>query len=106
MFRGAVNALGMVQANYTYHLTQSFRFGPQIGFVANTCLEQLQNVKAQTLIGGKKRDFIMTRNKIQDLKTYKPIAFIARTVKTWFLLFFVILLVFFHSESQIVQRSG
>merc|ERR1711963_1224183 len=42
MFRGAVNALGSLDANYTYHLTQSFRFGPNIAYAANTCLETLQ----------------------------------------------------------------
>ena len=72
--------LGMVQANYTYHLTQSFRFGPQIGLVANTYLEKLKGTNNQTLVGGKKKDFIISRRKIyKDLKKYKPIAVIART---------------------------
>ena len=73
MFRGAVNALGSIEAKYTYHLTQSFRFGPQIAFAANTCLQILQKLKTQTLVGGKKKDFIMSRTKITDLKQFKPI---------------------------------
>ena len=50
LFRGAVNALGSVEATHNYFLTQSFRFGPNIGLVANTCLETLQGVKKQTLV--------------------------------------------------------
>ena len=72
--------LGMVKANYTYHLTQSFRFGPQIGLVANTYLEKLLGTQRQTLVGGKKKDFIIARRKIfKNLKKYKPVAVIART---------------------------
>ena len=43
MFRGAVNALGLISPTHTYFLTQSFRFGPEIGFVANLCLTRLKN---------------------------------------------------------------
>ena len=72
--------LGSVKANYTYHLTQSFRFGPQIGLVANTYLEKLLGTQSQTLVGGKKKDFIIARRKIfKNLKKYKPVAIIART---------------------------
>ena len=38
-FRGAINALGLVESTHLYHLTQSFPFGPNIGLVANSCLE-------------------------------------------------------------------
>ena len=80
MFRGAVNALGSLDANYTYHLTQSFRFGPNIAYAANTCLETLQNVKTQTLVGGKNRDFLINRSNLDQLQDdYKPIAIVART---------------------------
>ena len=78
-FRGAVNALGSVQATHLYHLTQSFRFGPIIGLVANTCLERLKGVKKQTLVGGKKHDCILSRNDIVDIQKFKPIAIIGRT---------------------------
>ena len=80
MFRGAVNALGSLDANYTYHLTQSFRFGPNIAYAANTCLETLQNVKTQTLVGGKNRDFLINRSNLDQLQDdYKPVAIVART---------------------------
>ena len=78
-FRGAVNALGSVEATQTYHLTQSFRFGPAIGLVANTCLEQLSSVKRQTLVGGKKQDFLRSRDDLIDIQEFAPIAVIGRT---------------------------
>ena len=78
-FRGAVNALGSVEATHTYHLTQSFRFGPAIGLVANTCLEQLNSVTRQTLVGGKKQDFLQSRDDLIDIKEFTPIAVIGRT---------------------------
>ena len=73
MFRGAINALESVQSTHVYHLTQSFRFGPQIGLAANACLEMLQKVKKQTLVGGKKQDFLIQREDIVDVAKYKPI---------------------------------
>ena len=79
MFRGAINALESVQSTHVYHLTQSFRFGPQIGLAANACLEMLQKVKKQTLVGGKKQDFLIQRDDIVDVTKYKPIAVIGRT---------------------------
>ena len=39
LFRGAVNALGSVDSTHTYYLTQSFRFGPEIGFAADSFLQ-------------------------------------------------------------------
>ena len=78
-FRGAVNALESVEASHTYHLTQSFRFGPAIGLVANTCLERLNSVKRQTLVGGKKPDFLRSRDDLMDIKEFAPIAVIGRT---------------------------
>ena len=78
-FRGAVNALGSVEATHTYHLTQSFRFGPAIGLVANTCLEQLNSVTRQSLVGGKKQDFLRSRDDLIDIKEFTPIAVIGRT---------------------------
>ena len=82
-FRGAINALESIQATHVYHLTQSFRFGPQIGLAANSCLEMLQKVKKQTLVGGKKQDFLIQREDIRDnwrdIKKFKPVAVIGRT---------------------------
>ena len=78
-FRGAINALGSVEAKQTYNLTQSFRFGPAIGLVANTCLEQLCSVKRQTIVGGEKHDFLISRDELLNIKCETPIAVIGRT---------------------------
>lgn len=58
-FRGAVNALSSVPATHTFHLTQSFRFGPEIGYAAHCVLEELLNVKCHTLVGGRCHDSII-----------------------------------------------
>ena len=42
----------------TLFLTQSFRFGPEIAFVANACLDVLKGVTSPPLIGGKRPDSI------------------------------------------------
>lgn len=79
-FRGAVNALNQVAATTTFHLTQSFRFGPKIGFLANTCLEKLLGVKTQNLVGGKKLDFFRNSEEIMgNIRAFKPIAIIGRS---------------------------
>ncbi|XP_033123461.1 F-box DNA helicase 1-like [Anneissia japonica] len=44
-FRGATNALQNIPATKIFHLTQSFRFGPEIAYVANCVLHALKNVK-------------------------------------------------------------
>ncbi|KAK2140036.1 hypothetical protein NP493_6031g00003 [Ridgeia piscesae] len=49
-FRGAVNSMQLVNASHTFYLTQSFRFGPEIAFVAATCVEVLKGEK-KTLVG-------------------------------------------------------
>ena len=74
-----IDPLESVEASHTYHLTQSFRFGPAIGLVANTCLERLNSVKRQTLVGGKKTDFLRSRDDLMDIKEFAPIAVIGRT---------------------------
>ena len=75
MFRGAVNALSLVTPTHTFFLTQSFRFGPEIAFVANKCLTDLKGLDNRTLVGGKKRDsFLGTGGKDRD-----QVAFIGRT---------------------------
>lgn len=58
-FRGAVNALSRVPATHTFHLTQSFRFGPEVGYAAHCVLEELLNVKCHTLVGGRCHDSII-----------------------------------------------
>jgi len=75
MFRGAVNALDIVTPTHTYFLTQSFRFGPEIAFVANKCLVGLKGKDEMTLVGGRKVDsFLATA-----LDQKKQVAFIGRT---------------------------
>merc|ERR1719402_1038079 len=61
-FRGAVNALESVAPTHTYFLTQSFRFGPEIAYVANCCLEHLKHKDGRSLVGGKKQDDISGTN--------------------------------------------
>eukprot|EP00092_Neocalanus_flemingeri_P015188 GFUD01016405.1.p1 GENE.GFUD01016405.1~~GFUD01016405.1.p1 ORF type:complete len:854 (+),score=279.75 GFUD01016405.1:80-2641(+) len=75
MFRGAVNALDMVSPTHTYFLTQSFRFGPEIAFVANKCLVALKGNDERTLVGGRKVDSFLGTN----LDQKKQVAFIGRT---------------------------
>uniref|UniRef100_A0A667XDH5 DNA 3'-5' helicase n=1 Tax=Myripristis murdjan TaxID=586833 RepID=A0A667XDH5_9TELE len=50
-FRGAVNALRIVQHTHLYYLTQSFRFGPEIAYVGATLLAVCKNVQ-KILVGG------------------------------------------------------
>ena len=66
MFRGAVNALGLVKPSHTYHLTQSFRFGPSIARVADEVLRLLKNNKGTTLVGGKKMDSVEFSTKFNE----------------------------------------
>lgn len=58
-FRGAVNALDMVAASHTFYLTQSFRFGPEIAYLAHCVLERLLGVSRPTIVGGRKKDTIV-----------------------------------------------
>ena len=75
MFRGAVNALGLLTPTHTFFLTQSFRFGPEIGFVANKCLVNLKGLDSRTLVGGKKKDSFLGTNRSER----DQVAFIGRT---------------------------
>lgn len=59
-FRGAINALESVPSTHTFFLTQSFRFGPEISYVASCILESLALARHRTLVGGNKRDAINT----------------------------------------------
>ena len=84
MFRGAIDALNEVNSLSdvkTYYLTQSFRFGPAIGFIANCAIEHLKNNDSQTLVGGKKMDQLISSENIcnENIDTFKPIAVIGRT---------------------------
>jgi len=65
-FRGAVDALETVVKDpklqavpkHTLYLTQSFRFGPEIAFIANSCLTTLKKVTFPPLVGGKQADVV------------------------------------------------
>ncbi|XP_042367235.1 F-box DNA helicase 1 isoform X2 [Plectropomus leopardus] len=51
-FRGAVNALNIVDHTHIYYLTQSFRFGAEIAYVGATILEVCKGVE-KILVGGR-----------------------------------------------------
>ena len=76
-FRGATNAMDLVEADATMYLTQSFRFGQGIADLATTILASLKG-ETQALVGsGKfKSEFVVDRN--------QPYAVIARTNGTLF----------------------
>ncbi|XP_052213566.1 F-box DNA helicase 1-like isoform X20 [Dreissena polymorpha] len=57
-FRGAVNAMEMIQADTVFYLTQSFRFGPEIAHVAMSCLEVLKKETKKTLVGSGKKSTV------------------------------------------------
>uniref|UniRef100_A0A224YT28 F-box protein helicase 18 n=1 Tax=Rhipicephalus zambeziensis TaxID=60191 RepID=A0A224YT28_9ACAR len=50
-FRRAVDALSSVPATHTFCLTQSFRFGPEIGYVASCALEVFKGITNKTIVG-------------------------------------------------------
>ncbi|XP_077485711.1 F-box DNA helicase 1-like isoform X3 [Amblyomma americanum] len=58
-FRRAVDALSSVPATHTFCLTQSFRFGPAIGYVASCTLEVLKGVTDKTIIGTEAPDTVL-----------------------------------------------
>ncbi|XP_045106947.1 F-box DNA helicase 1-like isoform X2 [Portunus trituberculatus] len=58
-FRGAVNALESVESTHTFYLTQSFRFGPEVSYVAQCVLDLNNATQRQTLVGGNKRDTLV-----------------------------------------------
>lgn len=68
-FRGAVNAMDSVRSTHTFHLTQSFRFGPEVSYMAQCVLDTLiTGTQTQTLVGGHKRDsFIATESDMEAL---------------------------------------
>ncbi|CAJ1054284.1 F-box DNA helicase 1 [Xyrichtys novacula] len=53
-FRGAVNALQVVDHTHIYYLTQSFRFGAEIAYVGATILKVCKGVK-KILVGGRQK---------------------------------------------------
>lgn len=83
LFRGAVNALDLVEANKVFYLTQSFRFGPEIAYVANCCLEVLKGEDKKTIVGGKKIDKLIYRDLEAGVKDGQ-VAILARKNSTLF----------------------
>jgi hypothetical protein len=63
----------------TLFLTQSFRFGPEIGFVANSCLDVLKGVHSPPLFGGKQADCITGGASGQSPEGSKKMAILGRT---------------------------
>ncbi|XP_014676789.1 PREDICTED: F-box DNA helicase 1-like [Priapulus caudatus] len=51
-FRGAINSLNTITDAATFYLTQSFRFGPEISYVASCLLEKMKGETRKTLVGG------------------------------------------------------
>uniref|UniRef100_A0A8C7CVA9 F-box DNA helicase 1 n=1 Tax=Oncorhynchus kisutch TaxID=8019 RepID=A0A8C7CVA9_ONCKI len=61
-FRGAVNALNLVEHTHLYYLTQSFRFGSEIAYIGATILQVCKKVK-KILVGGK-QDAVLSRTNV------------------------------------------
>ncbi|XP_075932332.1 F-box DNA helicase 1 [Anarhichas minor] len=53
-FKGAVNALNLVEHTHIFYLTQSFRFGAEIAYVGATILKVCKGVE-KILVGGKQK---------------------------------------------------
>jgi len=70
-WRGAVDALGRVEAN-PYYITQSFRFGPQVAGVANTILRTFFN-EQRPLVG------LGSEGVIAEEWTTPPYTYLSRT---------------------------
>lgn len=76
-FRGAIDALSTVPSTHTFSLTQSFRFGPEISFVASCILEVHKGVFDKTIVGGEQPGTILG-------STSGQVAIIARSNLTLF----------------------
>ncbi|XP_033646859.1 F-box DNA helicase 1-like [Asterias rubens] len=57
-FRGATNAMSRVVSQHTFHLTQSFRFGPGIAYIADCVLERSSSKVRHILVGKMEQDHI------------------------------------------------
>jgi len=58
-FRGARNALQEVQGTHTFYLTLSFRFGPEIAYLASHALDVLKNIRDKTILGTTNNDSVL-----------------------------------------------
>ena len=70
-FRGAVDAIAKIQASTTFYLTKSFRFGPEIAWLANKILRLYKDEHVE-LIGGKEKEEV-------GIKAKKTFGIISRT---------------------------
>jgi hypothetical protein len=79
-FNSTINAFESAPANHTFHLTQSFRFGPEIAYVANAFLSTQKNPEQTAIVGGRKEDFIILRSSEINpkLKDFRPVAILGR----------------------------
>merc|ERR1719483_1515298 len=72
-FRGAVNALDLVlksdrtSVKTNYFLTQSFRFGPEIAFLANSCSHGLMGPGGPDLVGSGNVDMVTGSIRVQGM---------------------------------------
>jgi len=57
-FRGAVNAMSVINSSKTFYLTKSFRFGPRIAHVCDSLLTGLKDIADKTVIGNDSPSFI------------------------------------------------
>ncbi|XP_078595947.1 F-box DNA helicase 1-like [Branchiostoma floridae x Branchiostoma japonicum] len=64
-FRGARNAMQETASTHTYYLTQSFRFGPEIAYVA-ACLLDVLKMKKKTLVGSSRTGNVMGTKQGQE----------------------------------------
>lgn len=76
-FRGATNALENLTATHTFYLTQSFRFGPEVAFVAHAILERFLRVSSKTLVGGAVNDTLLADP--EDISHNMQRAYLCRT---------------------------
>ncbi|XP_019947758.2 F-box DNA helicase 1 isoform X1 [Paralichthys olivaceus] len=69
-FRGAVNALHVVDHTHIYYLTQSFRFGAEIAYVGATILKVCKRVQ-KILVGGNQKGGVCDQTAVEVLETVR-----------------------------------
>ncbi len=80
LFRGAVNALGKIEADKVFYLTQSFRFGPEIAYVANCWLAYVKGTDKRVLVGGRKQDdLVINTDDLRPGKHFGQVAVLTMT---------------------------
>ncbi|XP_029350901.1 F-box DNA helicase 1 isoform X2 [Echeneis naucrates] len=69
-FKGAVNALQVVDHTHIYYLTQSFRFGAEIAYVAASILSVCKRVQ-KILVGGKQKGSVCDQEAAKILEAVR-----------------------------------